>query len=145
MKNINNATALREMIRLLEKKLGMLDDIQASCCSVTFSQCHAIVEIGRANSISLNDLAGILGLDKSTMSRTIDHLVKDEMVLREIDSKDRRYIAIRLTDKGLKTFLEIEESMESYFTQVCTAIPENKQKQVIESLQILLQALPSSK
>lgn len=143
MENINNAKLLREVVRMLEKKLGMLDDMQSSCCKVNFSQCHTIVEIGRSGSISLNDLAKVLGLDKSTMSRRINNLVEDEMVLREIDVNDRRYITIRLTEKGLKTFSEIEESMEDYFAKVCTSIPENKQKQVIESLEILLQALPN--
>ncbi|HBF35883.1 MAG TPA: MarR family transcriptional regulator, partial [Firmicutes bacterium] len=72
----NKSDVLREIVRILERKLGVLDDLQSSCCGVTFAQCHAIVEIGRARKISLNDLADILGLDKSTMSRTINNLVE---------------------------------------------------------------------
>ncbi len=141
MNNQNGAGALRESVRLLERKLGVLDDLQSSCCGVTFAQCHAIVEIGRAGSISLNNLADILGLDKSTMSRTINNLVNSEMVIREIAPEDRRYITIKLTEKGNRSFKEIEESMQVYFTQIYNVIPEEKRAQVIESFQILLQAL----
>lgn len=91
MENLSESDKLREIIRILERKLGILDDLQSSCCGVTFAQCHAIVEIGRASecssaqSISLNDLAEILGLDKSTMSRTINNLVNNGLVERAID------------------------------------------------------------
>ncbi len=137
----NNADVLREIVRLLERKLGILDDLQSSCCGVTFTQCHAIVEIGRAQKISLNDLADLLGLDKSTMSRTINNLVQNDMVTREIDPDDRRYIAIQLTAKGRQSFEEIETGMGEYFEQIYQSLPENKRDQVIESLQLLVRAI----
>ena len=140
----NNPGILREIVRLLERKLGVLDDIESSCCGVTFTQCHAIVEIGRSQSISLNELADLLGLDKSTMSRTINNLVQDDLVSREIDAKDRRYITIQLTAKGMESFHEIEEKMRVYFEQIYQAIPEAKRAQVVESLQLLLQAIPET-
>jgi DNA-binding MarR family transcriptional regulator len=141
MIEVNNAQVLREIIRVLERKLGMLDDIQSSCCGVTFSQCHAIVEIGRAGKLSLNDLAELLSLDKSTMSRTMNNLVNNDMAIREIDPAYRRYITIKLTPKGMKAFQEIEESMGVYFSQIYHSIPEAQREQVIESLQLLLQAM----
>ena len=64
MNHTQNAKQLREMIRLLERKLGALDDFQVSCCDITMAQCHALVEIGRAGSISLNELAELLNLEK---------------------------------------------------------------------------------
>ncbi len=144
MESLAGSDKLREVIRILERKLGVLDDIQASCCGVTFAQCHAMVEIGRAKSLSLNDLADILGLDKSTMSRTINNLVNSGLAVREIDPGDRRYITIRLTEKGWESYREIETGMNIYFAQIYNAIPENKRDQVIESLQLLLQALAES-
>jgi DNA-binding MarR family transcriptional regulator len=137
----NNAFILREAIRLLERKLGLLDELESSCCGVTFAQCHALVEIGRAGSISLNDLADLLLLDKSTMSRTINNLVAGELVTREADLQDRRYLTIRLTEKGMASFRAIEEGMEAYFTKVYQSIAEDRREQVIDSLKILMRAL----
>jgi DNA-binding MarR family transcriptional regulator len=132
---------LRETIRLLERRLGALDDRETSCCEVTFSQCHAVVEIGRAGEISLNDLAALLNLDKSTMSRAISALVEKGMVIMEIDPEDRRYVSIRLTEKGAKKFNDIEVAMNDYFDRVYRLLPEGKKEQVNESLKLLLQAL----
>lgn len=132
---------LREMIRILERKLGILEESEFSCCGITIAQCHALVEIGRAKNISLHELAEIINLENSTMSRTVNNLVTNELVKRDIDPKDRRYVTISLTDKGQKLFEGIEESMNLYFSKVYKAIPESKREQVMESMQLLLDAI----
>ncbi len=132
---------LRELLRILVRNLGILEKSDASCCGVTISQCHALVEIGRAGKISLIDLAELLGLDKSTISRTINNLVDAEIVKRETDPENRRYISIQLTDKGTEVFKSIEDNMFAYYSSIFRSIPEDKRNQVLESLQILVQSV----
>lgn len=132
---------LRELIRNLVRSLGLLDKTDISDTGITIAQCHAIVEIGRAKEISLNDLSNKLMVDKSTMSRTIDKLVTMDLVLREMHEKDRRYITIRLTDKGNGKFNKVEESMAKYYGYIFYSIPEEKREQVIESLSLLTAAI----
>ena len=132
---------LREDIRQLERLLGALGKSEASCCGVTMAQCHAIVEIGRAGKISLIELSGILGLDKSTMSKTVNGLVEDEIATRELNSSDRRYVDIMLTESGQKIFEGIEETMNIYYRKVFQSIPDDKKDQVLESLVILVEAI----
>lgn len=136
---------LREVIRILVRNLGILEKGDASCCGATLSQCHAIVEIGRAGEISLNELAELLNLDKSTMSRTVNNLVNQNFVVRDIHSEDRRYVKIKLTEEGCKVFKITEESMELYYKSILAAIPEDKREQVIESLQLLIKAVKEIK
>ncbi len=133
---------LRECVRLLTRKLGLLEKSEASCCGVTLSQCHAMVEIGRAGSISVNDLANMLGLDKSTMSRAVNNLVEMDLVTREPVPENRRCLCIGLTTKGQTLFSEIESGMEQYYRDVYDALPEDKREQVLESLEILANSLP---
>lgn len=116
---------------------------EASCCGVTLSQCHAVVEIGRVDSISVNNLAGLLGLDKSTMSRTINNLVEQGLVTREPDPGDRRYLSIGLTDQGRELFVNIENNMEQYYQDVYKSMPKDKREQILESLEILVKNLPN--
>jgi len=136
---------LRELIRVLVRNLGILEKSDASCCGVTISQCHAIVEIGRSGEISLNELAELLVLDKSTMSRTINKLVEDGLVIRELDPEDRRYVKIKLTDKGVEIFKSIEESMDRYYKAIFNSIPEEKKEQVLDSLKLLIEAVNKNK
>jgi DNA-binding MarR family transcriptional regulator len=136
---------LRELIRVLVRNLGILEESEASCCGTTVSQCHAIVEIGRAKDISLNKLSEILALDKSTMSRTINKLVDSGLAIRELHPEDRRYVSIKLTVEGIKIFDNIESSMEKYYQSIFSSIPEGKREQVLESLQLIINAAKENK
>lgn len=136
---------LRELIRILVRNLGILEKSDTSCCGVTISQCHAIVEVGRAEEISLNELAELLTLDKSTMSRTINKLVEDGLVVRELHPEDRRYITIKLTDEGVNVFKNIEGSMKEYYKSVFMSIPEVDREKVLDSLKLLIEAVNQNK
>ena len=136
---------LRELIRILVRNLGILEKSDASCCGVTIPQCHAIVEIGRMKRISLIELADLLGLDKSTMSRTINNLVEAYFVTRDLDTKNRKYVSIQLTDSGMKAFHNIEESMNQYYQSVFSSIAENKRSQILESFELLTAAVKKNK
>lgn len=143
--SINESHFLRELIRILVRNLGILEKGEATCCGVTVSQCHAIVEIGRAEQISLNDLAELLALDKSTMSRTINNLVDSGLAIRELHAEDRRFVSIKLTNEGIKVFENIESSMEYYYNSIFSSIPEDKREQVLESLQLIIDAAKNNK
>ena len=136
---------LRELVRMLMRNFGVLERNEASCCGMTLGQCHAIVEIGRAGEISLNELAEVLTLDKSTMSRAVNNLGDQGYAVREADKADRRYIKIVLTDQGTNMYKSIEGGMELYFEDILGSIPEEKHEQVLESLELLEIALKGKK
>ncbi|KXG76155.1 MarR family winged helix-turn-helix transcriptional regulator [Thermotalea metallivorans] len=141
----NHAQQLRELVKVLIRSLGILEKDEASCCGITLGQCHALVEVGKAKTISLNELAELLNLDSSTMSRTVNNLVNANLLERKMDESDRRYIQIQLTEEGKKIFQTIEESMEAYFHGVLQAIDESKRDQVMESLRLLIDAIKKNK
>jgi len=127
-------------VRLLIRRLGLLEKSEASCCGVTLAQCHALVEIGRVGQISLNELAEILCLDKSTVSRSVDNLAGAGLVVRETDPRDRRFLVLGLSAKGREVQADIEDRMTAYFAAVLSNIPPSDRDQVIRSLGLLAQA-----
>jgi len=131
----------RELLRTLVRNLGVLERNEASCCSVSLAQCHTIVEIGREKEISINELAGLLHVDKSTVSRSVDHLVKHGFVTRTTAPQDRRYVSLNLTVQGQELFESIENRMESYVADVIKLIPEEKFEQVMKSLDYIINAV----
>jgi len=137
----HESSELRELVRVLVRHLGILEKSDAMCCGVSLAQCHAIVEIGRKGKINLNDLADLLGVDKSTMSRTINNLVESGLAARDLDGGDRRYVVIQLTENGQRFFENTETGMERYFRGVLERIPEAKRGQVLESLALLTAAV----
>ena len=139
------SSSLRELIRILVRNLGVLEKSDASCCGVTITQCHAIVEIGRVGSISLIELADLLVVDKSTMSRTVNNLVEAGFVTREMDTENRKYVLIQLTAEGMNVYGKIESSMETYYGDIFQKLPEEKRNQVLESLALLTEAAKNNK
>jgi len=141
MSNRNQTQLLRENLRILVRKLGVLERGEASCCGLTLSQSYTIVEIGRAGTMSASRLTEILGVDKSTVSKSIDKLVNSGILVRDTDPEDRRSVILRLSDKGQSVFAEVEKRATEYFTEVVAAIPADKREQIIESLEYLGRAL----
>jgi len=136
---------LRELVRVLIKNLGILEKSDAICCGVTITQCHAIAEIGLKGKVSLVDLAERLGVDKSTMSRTVNNLVEADLADRHLDAENRRYVIIQLTPKGRGVYQRIEESMSHYFRSIVGSIPAEKREQVLESMALLIDAVKLNK
>jgi len=132
----------REQIRILERKLGLLKKNNGSCCAavLTLAQCHALVEIGRVNSISLKDLAVILAIDMSTTSRTVDGLVKKGYVQRIPSREDRRSVEISLTESGMVIFETIESNNDTFFADIFDNIPHDEKMPVLHALDVILAA-----
>lgn len=141
MADANSAEIFREIIKTCVRKLGLLQKADAACCGITVAQCHTLVEIGRANGLSLNELSESLTLDKSTMSRTVDNLVKTGLVERQTDNEDRRYTKLTLTAEGTEIVKVINSGMEEYFERVLSAIPKEKCEAAMEVLPYLLTAV----
>lgn len=110
---------IRKFVRELEKK-----NIFNSCYGVTVVQCHALLEIEQQGKCQLNELAGALELDKSTVSRTVNGLVKNGMVDRIIPESNRRTSILQLTELGKKTCKRLNQDNDTYFIEALNAIPE---------------------
>lgn len=74
------------------------------------------------------------------MSRTVDNLVKKGYVVKKSSSLDRRSVEIELTNNGLLLFNDIEDSMNKNFEEVFDRISNEEKKNVINSLQIIINA-----
>ena len=126
----------RENTRRLEMNLGNINKSDCCCCGISDTQCFILVEIGRKPDISVKELAGILRLDKSGISRMVEELVQKEFVERKPSKEDRRYVVLNLTVKGSERFNQIENNTNIKFKSILDRIPEEKRNQVIEALEL---------
>lgn len=145
MNDTSQIKTLRHDMRLLARKMELMTKGEASCCGITLTQCHLLTEIGWAGAASLNTLSERLGVDKSTMSRNIDILVTSNLVSRTTDPDNRRAVTIALTDEGTKLFTQVEANMTQFYETFYNALPADKRSQVLESLELLLTAIPAGR
>lgn len=131
----------RSKLREIERAVWMQNKSEALCCGVTVAQCHAIMEIGEAGELNLKDLSARLGLDNSTLSRTVESLVKDGLADRTQDLQDRRATVIRLNEKGRAARDRINSTWNRICREMFRSIPSEKHDQLIESVSILSEIL----
>ena len=132
---MNQAKLLREKTRILECHLGNINKTDCCCCGISEPECFVLVEIGRKSNVSVKDLAEILRLDKSGVSRTVEELVQKDYVERKPSTEDRRFVILNLTLKGKERFEKIENDMNLKFKEILDKIPVGKREQVIEALE----------
>ncbi|MFC2116574.1 MarR family winged helix-turn-helix transcriptional regulator [Bacteroidota bacterium] len=112
----------RENIRHIERELNIQNN--SNCChGITLAQCHTLLELFLHESINLSELSERLYLDKSTVSRTIEGLVKNGLVNRTIPTENRRKVIISLTQKGIDICTQINSDNDSYFGTIIDSIP----------------------
>lgn len=130
----------REYTRELEFHLAVLNQSDCCRCGINESQCFLIVEIGRKPGISNKELAEIVGLDKSGISRSVEELVRKGYVNREPSMEDRRCVVLSLTESGQARFDRIENDMYLKFKGVLSQMAPENQQQVLEALEIYNEA-----
>ena len=124
----------RRILRKLERELNDRLKENTVYCGVSLAQCHVVLEIEEQGETTIGKLAKSLGLDKSTLSRTIDGLFNVGLVKRFPHQTDRRYMAITLTKQGQATCGKINSTSDDYFTRIFRAIPEESFGIVAEAM-----------
>ncbi len=135
---------VRETLQLLVRRFGLLQKDSAQCCGVSVIHSHIIYEISRRTRLSLNELSEALSVDTSTLSRQVQQLVEAGLVGRLPDPQDRRYVVLSLTAEGEHQAEAVSGLMEDYIRNLFRNVPPDKQAQVLESLQLLSEAMGKS-
>jgi len=131
----------RRQLRRLERFIIMQLQQDAVCCSVSTAQCHALLEIAERASTTVSELAASLALDKSTLSRTVDSLVKAGWVERAINPDNRRAQVLTMAVSGKKLAERINVQCNDLYRRLLDPLPPKKLAQVLASLEWLGQAL----
>ena len=120
----------REILRGFEREL-YFQNISSCCNGVSLAQCHTLLEIEGKEKISVSELAKNLSLDKSTVSRTIDGLVKKGFIHRNIPSENRRTTQLQLTKEGMITCENINWNNDDFISKTLEELDEAEQSQFL--------------
>lgn len=135
----------RQDLRKLEREIGRELSEETECCSVTVSQCHLLLETEIREEASLQDMADTLALDKSTMSRTVDNLVRGKLIERSENGIDRRKVTLTLTPEGKKTCRKINALCNEHYASVFSHIPEDQYELVLRAVSLLAKAMEKTR
>ena len=131
----------RKLLRLFERLTANQIKEDSCCQGVTLAQCHTILEIEALGQATIVVLTKQLGLDKSTLSRTIDGLVNIGLVERVAHPKDRRFNLLSLTTKGQDVANHINQANGEFYRRVFEGIESEKHDEVIDNFEELVWAI----
>jgi DNA-binding MarR family transcriptional regulator len=132
--------AFRRDLRVLERETLRNLEGETTCCGVTVAQCHALLELSFSDS-SLTALAAALDLDPSTLSRTVDGLVKAGWVERTQDAADRRAVRLALTAAGRRKVAGIDKLCNRYYDNLFDRLNERDRSAVVRAVKLLAEVM----
>jgi len=136
----------KSKIREFRKKLRRFDRLNElfnnTCCiGVTMAQCHALLEIEELGKATTNQLTKNLLLDKSTLSRTVDSLVKLGFVERKENSADRRYVTLILSNEGIKKCNEINKNNDETYGKMLSQLSDYEAESLLMNFDLFVNVL----
>lgn len=99
--------ALAELIRVYQVR----DRDRICCHDISVTQCHALEALAERGPLRSQALAEALRLDKSTVTRVVDALVRKGYAERLSDPDDARAIQLRITASGRGLHRRINEDL----------------------------------
>ena len=131
----------RATVRKLEREvtIGLKENPRTG--GLNLVQCHTIINLGLNGETTIGGMAKELGVDKSTLSRTVDSLVNLELLDRYPHPTDRRYTLIKLTKQGETACKKINNANDEYFQQVFNTIQPAEHSNVIKYFNMFVEAL----
>jgi DNA-binding MarR family transcriptional regulator len=138
----NPEFGLQEQLIALIRAFGLHRPDQTPCGEpVAVAEAHALMELAHGAPLSQNDLAARLQLEKSTVSRLVGILETRGWIARVRSAQDGRIRELRLTNTGEQLAADLAEARRAKFARGFDAIPEEERAIVLESLQILVEAM----
>jgi putative acetyltransferase len=135
---------LRQASRAMVRELGFLQDNMAEA-RVTHAQCHALIELAARGALGVGELAELLRLDKSTVSRTVAQLQRARLVAFSTDAGDRRKKGVTLTALGRRRVARIDEVANARVHSALSQLSADDRQAVVRGLDLYARALTRSR
>ncbi|WP_276356104.1 MarR family winged helix-turn-helix transcriptional regulator [Cohnella caldifontis] len=132
---------LRSTVQRFVKLFGVLENHVTPCgFPLSVSQVYAMQELEKEN-MSITELALRLDLERSSVSRLVDDLVKGEFVSRETNAANRREVVLHLTEKGKKSIQQVKKQSILFFQNVLSDYTEEDKTIILEGFRKFSEAL----
>ncbi|WP_372365393.1 GNAT family N-acetyltransferase [Candidatus Uabimicrobium sp. HlEnr_7] len=133
-------SSVRQSSRGMIRELGLLAGKHQQL-EMTYSEGHALLEVEKHKMLTIGDLAKILQLDKSTMSRVAYELIQRKCLEYSQNPNDRRQKLVILTEEGQNQVDAINEVANNHVQKALNILTVHEQKTVEQGLSLYAKAL----
>ena len=109
--------------------------------ALSASEARALIELVAARGIAQGELAGLLGLDKSTVSRLAAGLERKGWVRRGRDEDNQRYLRLYLTPQGSEVAGRVWQAWQFRQARILAALSADERAGLSAGLRGLVRGL----
>ncbi|WP_442599999.1 MarR family winged helix-turn-helix transcriptional regulator [Neobacillus sp. D3-1R] len=143
MKKLNREEILevRNTVQKFVRLFGLLEQNVTPCgFHLSPSQVFALQELEN-KTLTIGELADLLFLERSTVSRLVDSLVKGGFVNRFLNEANRREVLVSLTEKGEHSLKQVREHSIEFYGSILHRVSEGDQYQILSGFKLFNDAL----
>ncbi len=123
--------------RKFVRKIFYEHDISVLNLDINTTQTTILMIIDSCRVKSMSEISKEVGLEKSSFTRSIDHLEEIGLIERIKSRKDRRIINISITEKGQEAVKLIKEDWNSYFDSLLSVFTEEEKEEFSNAVRIV--------
>jgi MarR family transcriptional regulator, transcriptional regulator for hemolysin len=117
---------------------GLHTELTAALTELGISpRAHCVLSKAMGGELTQSQLAGLVGLDKTTMVVTIDELERAGLAERRLSSADRRARIIWVSPAGKRLVARGHEIVERVYEDVLGALPADERDRFLEALSVV--------
>jgi DNA-binding MarR family transcriptional regulator len=131
---------LRQLLRVVSPAGGQAGGGEP-VPAVSASEARALIELAAARGIAQGELASLIGLEKSTVSRLAAGLERKGWVRRGRDEGNQRYVRLYLTPEGTAMAGRLWRAWQSRQARILAALSAEERSGLSAGLRGLLRGL----
>ena len=132
-----NAEKFHELITRLQKVITEIDFSQKACMQAGKMECQLLHYLyGCSGPVNMNELAKVLNVSHSRITRIMDNLVAKQLVIREPSEEDRRCWFAMITEKGKKLAANSLQTVLDQQAKILKKIPAKDVESIYKALQL---------
>ncbi|MDR3509094.1 MAG: MarR family transcriptional regulator [Caulobacteraceae bacterium] len=125
------------IFHLLQRRNAILDE-PLRRIGLDMFKWRSMLFIRAREDCSMKELARISGIDRTTLTRSVDRLVEDGLVERTSSERDRRQVILRLTARGAVVFDQGLDVHGHYNRRFLKGVPEADQAVICRHFRTVL-------
>jgi DNA-binding MarR family transcriptional regulator len=123
---------LRQAVSRLHRRFRQL-----APSGMTPSRLSALATVDRAGSLSMGELAAAEGVAASTMTRIVDSLDRDGLVVRLADTRDRRVARVEIKAEGSRLLRGARSNVDRFLDEGLAKFDRMQLERLVWALDVL--------
>ena len=139
----NNENFLDEFIPYVMYRITNRMNMDLQDClrplKINVSRWRVLCALHAKDGRNMSELCTFTMMEQSSVSRVIDSMEKEKLVIRKLQKKDNRYVLVHLTKKGRETFAKASVPAFSREDKALEGFSDDNRKQLLDLLNRVLE------